>query len=1071
MIKYICHRKAARAFVTRAPSLRQRVSWLHAVLVLICGHFLSGAPAEAAGAPKSKLYATSREALAADRARGARTFSVLVASRSGKNPQVVDAIQAFGGHIDWRSDDVDYVRATLPIDKVEIIAERVDVQAIEANGDSALLNANLPDAEAAGASPTSESDLAALTQPYDPGRDLQTSALRARTAYFDGRGVTVAVLDQMPDFLLPELQFARKLDGSPTRKFVDLRTSIDPQSDDPSSPWIATRAVQAVGKVFTVDGVTYRAPYDGPFRFGKGDTKNLRRIWASIVDPKSAQSPGIEPLDMLWDEASGAVWVDTTLDHDFGDKPSLREFELGGDYGLIPVPPGDPRSRATLGFAVQVDIATHSVALLFGSGFHGSGSAGSIAANKQSGGQISGVAPGARLYWISPGASNSSVTEGVIEAERSPEVDLVALVLGVDLKYARHDGQSVPSIIYERAAQLYGKLIVQPAGNYDGLSQALEPCAARMVLCVGAYQHKDAYATNFGINVSDSDNLHFRSSFGPTGNGALKPTVLAPSGWLSLAPGFASASTLNGVYALPPGYQIFGGTSQAAPTAAGALAILIGAAKAEHLDRSAALLLDAVSSTARFLPTLPAYVQGGGLLQIGAALEELKKRNRALGHIEFGAPVRTATSASLPQQDRGVGLFEREGWSVGLRDRRAIWITRTDGTAGVAHAYIDLVGNDGTFRCTKKLDLRLNRRRALLLDVAPRTPGVHSAILQVRSTNGTILGRTLLTIVAAEELTARNHYAVARKINVERPGFADVFIRVPNGARALIVRTSSKHHSLPGGFGFAYRPYGPDSSLAIPNLIYTIPFGSRQDVYPRPQPGTWELIFFDTEDQGEGDAPPHHVRTVSSIPIRVDAFAIPNEITRKQHRGVTSARPLVVVSRASAQVSSHENTLRYGQQNEYKIEVPAGALGIGANLSGKRSRLVLYLLDCHNGEDKCEVKERNLGGEGVAAVYYARPSAGLWKVVVGTNDNTRNDATYKIRSFYLSSRPSSKCATPALVYSARASDIYFSTAEDHGVRPQNGVFDVRLSRLAAAKPGLRDCDGLGHDFFRRRRVK
>src|ERR1051325_11880641 len=83
------------------------------------------------------------------------------------------------------------------------------------------------------------------------------------------------------------------------------------------------------------------------------------------------------------------------------------------------------------------------------------------------------------------------------------------------------------------------------------------------------------------------------SSHGPTQLGSLKPDILAPSGQLSTHNGYDHGGTIRGVIQLPPGYGFGGCTSEAAPMAAGAAALVLSAAKQKgirfvaHLSRSA----------------------------------------------------------------------------------------------------------------------------------------------------------------------------------------------------------------------------------------------------------------------------------------------------------------------------------------------------------------------------------------------------------------------------------------------------------------------------------------------------
>src|SRR5262249_9558216 len=71
---------------------------------------------------RSKLYQTSRARLALARAKGQQRFAIMLVAVSGRSAEVIAAIEKMGGTIEYRAQDVDYLRATVPIDSVERVA-------------------------------------------------------------------------------------------------------------------------------------------------------------------------------------------------------------------------------------------------------------------------------------------------------------------------------------------------------------------------------------------------------------------------------------------------------------------------------------------------------------------------------------------------------------------------------------------------------------------------------------------------------------------------------------------------------------------------------------------------------------------------------------------------------------------------------------------------------------------------------------------------------------------------------------------------------------------------------------
>src|SRR3546814_16319358 len=72
------------------------------------------------------------------------------------------------------------------------------------------------------------------------------------------------------------------------------------------------------------------------------------------------------------------------------------------------------------------------------------------------------------------------------------------------------------------------------------------------------------------------------------------------------------------------GYGVSGGTSAAAPHAAGHLALLASAAREVGIPHDVWRLRAAIASTAKFLPGVEARAQGHGLLQVEDAWEALQ---------------------------------------------------------------------------------------------------------------------------------------------------------------------------------------------------------------------------------------------------------------------------------------------------------------------------------------------------------------------------------------------------------------------------------------------------------------
>src|SRR6266487_579292 len=249
----------------------RRVAALAALagLGLVAGVTPAGVAAAAPAA--STLSKEDRAIVAQARLNHESQIDLLIAARPGAARKVADAVTALGGNVRFREDSVDYVRAFVPIDRVEAAASLDGVQA--ASPDVLVpIEDPRPEAGAVEAAPEPPGPTTPAENSQLPTRDIGAPQFVAAHPTYDGRGVVIGILDTGIDLLTPELQTARLLDGTPTRKIIDWRNFNDPLSHlDPS--WIDMGAqVTVSGGAFNASGVTYGGvAADGTYRFGVFD--------------------------------------------------------------------------------------------------------------------------------------------------------------------------------------------------------------------------------------------------------------------------------------------------------------------------------------------------------------------------------------------------------------------------------------------------------------------------------------------------------------------------------------------------------------------------------------------------------------------------------------------------------------------------------------------------------------------------------------------------------------------------------------------------------------------------------
>src|SRR5215510_2507676 len=318
---------------------------------------------------RNGLDAISKTRLEEAKTRGDHKVSYIVASQRNKNAKVLAHLKRLGGEVVFQADDVDYIRGNLPTAKVEEFAadENVmDVSIGEGSGPAPMLDQDealkisaahyqpadflpavemepepapgdpdsplkreapkkplfplgtqfSPELSGDKHSPTKSFPLneLAMLNPYLPTYLIGAPQFIQRHPYFDGRGVTIAILGGVGDVDHPMLQYGRLLDGTIVNKVVDI---LDPSMRSTVSllPDILKQIVTEADCSFTVEGQKYFAPRCGSYRFGIINSGE----WSS--NPKLAGG-----LAVIWDEARNLVWIDANKHKDFRIVTAITDY-------------------------------------------------------------------------------------------------------------------------------------------------------------------------------------------------------------------------------------------------------------------------------------------------------------------------------------------------------------------------------------------------------------------------------------------------------------------------------------------------------------------------------------------------------------------------------------------------------------------------------------------------------------------------------------------------------------------------------------------------------------------------
>ena len=958
------------------------------------------------------LFKDSRQGLAIARAQGRSHVVLLVAARDGATAKVEAEAARLGGEVRFKEAEVGYLRVRIPIDRATAFAEFAGIEAAAFDVDNShpiRLDDERPEKieEKAAGTPVEVQDPPPqnevwpprmgdypLRNPYSPLADLDAAKFRAEHRTWDGRGVTIAVMDGNFDLLLPEFQTAYTVDGQPVPKVADYLNVADPRDDFEHSPqWVDMRqTAQASGGKLTIGAKTYTAPRDGAFRVGIFSERRFNRPGnATYIDQDIDRNGNPKGDDgmfaVAWDEASNDVWVDTNRDGNFGDEKPLTDYRKRADIGVFGRDDPETPIRESVGFTVQTDRANKFVSINVGIYQHSSGILGAVVGNRDPKGRLDGIAPGARLVSVAWGSTGHGLAEGLIASFKHPLVDLVVLEQSVavtSIPYALADARHPISIITERLTDRYQKLVFVPGNNLPAFAFVAEDGLAPGAISVGGYQSRESYRLNAGFVPEHYDNLHWGAlSHGPSSAGALKPDLLAPSGQMSTDPGYRKGGAVRGLFQLPPGYGIGSGTSTATPTAAGATALVVSAAKQSGVKFDAVRLKAALTRSARYISRLPAHEQGNGLLQVAAAFDMLRKLQTAeVMRIDSSAPVKHRLSGLFATPHRGEGIYEREGWKTGDRGERTLTYVRRSGPREPVEFSVTWEGNDGTFSGPRTVTLPLNKAVDVPVTITAAKEGAHSAILRLdHASSPGPAHRVLNTIVVPHEFTAANGFSVKAEVTPPLPGDTSVFVNVPEGAMALTVSTAP-------GVRLSFVSPTRDSRWRASCPVE--PQGGKLVCsVSRPAAGVWEINLanqagrtFDPDAVSPLKAKPF---TLAASIVGVDVTAAPESLTPAGGAiSLTLANRLARINAEASSIAlgsaaSTERSIKRGEQHLYEITVPAGATSLRArvaDVSDPAADLDIYLLDCTDPPPPAEPPVQKEQERGIKSPLELDPKCG-----------------------------------------------------------------------------------------------
>ncbi|MET8806742.1 S8 family serine peptidase [Streptomyces sp. NPDC004546] len=954
-----------------------------------------------------KLGSDDADLLAEAKADGDKNVTMMIATAPGQTGQVAGELDAVeGGSVGRTYDKLGYVRATVPTAKADsaiaAAARLSSVHAIDLKQEIPLDDPAPSGAEsgtATGTYPAPGRNTPAKN-PYNPSFETGAVDFVQDHPKWDGRGITIGILDSGVDLGHPALQKT----STGERKIVDWVTATDPIVDGDATWRPMVTAVS--GPSFSYGGATWTASS------GSYEISTFKESATTGGDEKGDLNRDGDTTDswgVLYDPAAGTVTVDLDNDHDFTDDTPMKPYKDGYQVGYFGTddPKTDVAERVPFVVQIRKDVPMDP----YGGSWvgkkadfvnigvieseHGTHVAGITAANGLFGGKMNGAAPGAKIVssractWTG-GCTNVALTEGMIDLVANRGVDIVNMSIGG--LPALNDGNNARAELYTRLIDTYGVQLVISAGNSGpGANTIGDPGLADKVISVGAAISKETWAANYGSVVEKKYQMMPFSSRGPREDGGFAPTLVAPGAAINSTQTWLPGSPVGEAgYSLPAGYSMLQGTSMASPQAAGASALLLSAAKQKGIDLAPAGLRTALTSTAHHIKGVQAYEEGSGLIDVVDAWEAI--RDGASAHdYTVKAPVDTALDQALKTPGYGTGLYDREGGlKAGEKKTYDITITRTSGPDRPVWHELGFENNAGAaFRILGDdlVRLPLNQPVTVKVQAAPGSAGVKSAILDVDDPFTEGIDKQILTTVV---VSTPVHYTYTATNSVQRNSTQSYFLTVPEGAKSLEVAIGGLKDKSQTRF-IAVHPYGvPVDNTGTPYCYpnYLDGNGCKPDVrsYADPQPGVWEVEVESRRTSPLLDNP--YTLDVSVLGAAFD----PETVTVPEAKAGSPAAVSWKVTNAYAALDGKavggplgsaktaRPSIKEGETQTTTVDVPAGAKSLDVaigNVSDASADLDLTVYDA-SGKQVAQSAD----GDSEEAVSIPSPAAGTYTIKV-----------------------------------------------------------------------------------------
>ena len=189
------------------------------------------------------------------RANGDATVTLLLAAKDGQNAAAVAALEAAGATVQYRNDDLAYLRVEIAVDSAAAVNSIDAVQSADVD-QTVPLPSPEPRREPARQPQVPPGPATPKDNPYMPIGETGSAAWLAAHPTWDGRGITIGIVDTGVDLRHPALATT----STGERKILDWVAGTDPVTDNDPTWLESTTDVNVKDGKFTVGASTYTAP-------------------------------------------------------------------------------------------------------------------------------------------------------------------------------------------------------------------------------------------------------------------------------------------------------------------------------------------------------------------------------------------------------------------------------------------------------------------------------------------------------------------------------------------------------------------------------------------------------------------------------------------------------------------------------------------------------------------------------------------------------------------------------------------------------------------------------------------